>query len=112
MGAGNVTIAADPSLPDLYRARFKGTPPKVRARGGVVAIEYTPGFAHRLGRQAKEITLNPSVRWRIEAPRGLERLRADLSAIQLGIRPCGPAAPGYAGQANSQPDRRRGRWWA
>ena len=33
--------------------------------------------------QAAELTLNPSVRWRIEAPRGLEKLRADLSGIQL-----------------------------
>ncbi|HVD14856.1 MAG TPA: adenylate/guanylate cyclase domain-containing protein [Actinomycetota bacterium] len=80
----NLTIAADPSLPDLYRTRFEGAPPKVRVRDGVVAIEYGPRFRPAdWGRQAAEVTLNPSVRWRIEAPRGLERLRADLSAVQL-----------------------------
>jgi hypothetical protein len=47
----------------------------------VVAIEYAQVSPTDRGRQAAEITLNPSVRWRIEAPRGLERLRADLSAI-------------------------------
>jgi class 3 adenylate cyclase len=82
--AGNLTIATDPLLPKLYRVRFDGASPKVRVRGGVVAIEYGPRFRPSdWGRQAAEITLNPSVGWRIEAPKGLERLRADLSAIRL-----------------------------
>ncbi|HZA73584.1 MAG TPA: adenylate/guanylate cyclase domain-containing protein [Propionibacteriaceae bacterium] len=80
----NLTIATDPALPDLYRTRFEGAPPKVRVRGGVVAVEYGPRFRPaNWGRQAAELTLNPSVGWRIEAPRGLEGLRADLRAIQL-----------------------------
>jgi class 3 adenylate cyclase len=80
----NLGIGADPSLPDLYRTRFEGAPPKVRVRGGVVTVEYGPRFRPGgWGRQAAEIILNPSVGWRIEAPRGLEKLRADLSGIQL-----------------------------
>ena len=82
--AANLTIATDPALPDLYRTRFEGAPPKVRVRGGVVTVEYGPRFRPSgWGRQAAEIILNPSVGWRIEAPRGLEKLRADLSGIQL-----------------------------
>jgi class 3 adenylate cyclase len=83
--ADNVTIGADPSLQDLYRARFEGPPPRVRVRGGVVGVEYAPRFRpFDWGRRASsEITLNPSVGWRIEAPRGLETLRADLSAVRL-----------------------------
>jgi class 3 adenylate cyclase len=83
--ATNVTIGADPSLQDLYRARFEGPPPKVRVRGGVVGVEYAPRFRpFDWGRQASsEITLNPAVGWRIEAPKGLEALRADLSAVRL-----------------------------
>jgi class 3 adenylate cyclase len=82
--AGNITIDTDPALPDLYRTRFDGAPPKVRVRGGVVAIEYGPRLRPRnWGQQAAEITLSPSVRWRIDARRGLENLRAHLSAIQL-----------------------------
>jgi class 3 adenylate cyclase len=82
--AANLTIATDPLLQELYRTRFEGAPPRVRVRGGVVAIEYGPRFRPSdWGRQAAEIILNPSVRWRIEAPRGLEGLRADLHAIRL-----------------------------
>jgi class 3 adenylate cyclase len=114
--AGNITIATDPSLPELYRARFDGAPPRVRVRGGVVAIEYGPRFRPSdWGRQAAEVTLNPSVGWRIEAPRGLERLRAELSAIRLlGVdiqhatrdaevtlpRPAGPVLLRFAGGAS------------
>ena len=82
--AANLTIATDPALADLYRTRFEGAPPKVRVRGGVVAVEYGPRFRPaNWGRQAAELILNPSVGWRIEAPKGLEGLRADLRAIQL-----------------------------
>jgi class 3 adenylate cyclase len=114
--AGNVTIAADSSLQDLYRARFEGVQPRVRVRGGVVAIEYGPRFWPRgWGRQAAELTLNPSVGWRIEAPKGLEKLRADLSAIRLlGVevqhaareaevtlpRPAGPVLLRFAGASD------------
>ena len=82
--APNVTLGADPSLAELYRARYEGTPPKVRDRGGVVTIEYGPRF--RPGdwsRQAADIKLNPSVGWRIEATRGMTGLRADLSGARL-----------------------------
>jgi class 3 adenylate cyclase len=84
--ASNVTIGADDALQDLYRARFEGPPPKVRVRGGVVGVEYGPRFRRPFdwGRPASsEITLNPAVGWRIEAPKGLEGLRADLSAVRL-----------------------------
>jgi class 3 adenylate cyclase len=82
--ATNVTLGTDPSLVDLYRARYEGTPPRVRVRGGLVTIEYGPRL--RPGdwrRQAADITLSPAVGWRIEAPRGVARLRADLSAARL-----------------------------
>jgi class 3 adenylate cyclase len=82
--AANVTLGTDPSSPDLYRTRFEGAPPKVSVRGGVITVEYGPRFRPGdWGRQAAEIFLNPSVRWRVEAPRGLEGLRADLGGIQL-----------------------------
>jgi hypothetical protein len=91
--AGNLTIATDPSLADLYRAQFEGTPPKVRVRGGVVAVEYGPRFRPTdWRRHAAELILNPSVRWRIEAPRGLERLR----------RPAGDPVPRPGGAARRQ----------
>jgi len=41
--AANVTLGTDPSLEDLFRARYEGTPPRVRVRGRLVTIEYRPG---------------------------------------------------------------------
>jgi class 3 adenylate cyclase len=82
--AANVTLGTDPSLLELYRARFEGAPPKVRVWDGVVAIEHGPRIRpSNWGRQATELFLNPSLAWRVEAPKGLEGLRADLRAIQL-----------------------------
>jgi class 3 adenylate cyclase len=82
--APKVTLGTEPSLAELYRARYEGTPPKVRDRGGVVTIEYGPRF--RPGdwsRQAADISLNPSVGWRIEVTRGMVGLRADLQGARL-----------------------------
>src|SRR5215208_3850707 len=39
-GASNVTVHADPSMEDLYRARFEGQVPTVRVRGDTISIEY------------------------------------------------------------------------
>jgi class 3 adenylate cyclase len=114
--AGNVTLGADPALREPCHTRFEGAPPKVRVRGGVVAVEYGPRFRPvDWGRQAADITLNPSLPWRIEAPKGLERLRADLSGIRLlGVearhatreveltlgQPAGPVLLRFAGGAS------------
>jgi class 3 adenylate cyclase len=82
--AANVALGTDPSLGELYRARYEGAPPKVRVRGGMVAIEYGPRLRPGdWGRQAADIRLNPSVGWRIEAPRGVAGLRADLARARL-----------------------------
>src|SRR5918995_1884652 len=64
--ATHVTHGTDPSLPEPYRARFEGAPPKVRERGGVVTVEYGPRFRPTgWGGQAADITLHPSAGWRI-----------------------------------------------
>lgn len=82
--AANVTLGTDPSLTELYRGVYEGAPPKVRERGGVVTIEYAPRFRPRdWGRQAANIRLNPSVGWRVEAPKGVAGLRADLGGARL-----------------------------
>jgi class 3 adenylate cyclase len=83
--ANNVTLGTDPSLAELYHARYEGSPPRVRERGGVITIEYGPRFrpADWVGRQAADIRLSPSVGWRIEGARGLVGLRADLSGARL-----------------------------
>jgi class 3 adenylate cyclase len=82
--APKVTIGTDPSLAEMYSARYEGAPPRVRERGGVITIEYGPRFRpSEWSRQAADIRLNPTVGWRIEATRGMAGLRADLSAARL-----------------------------
>jgi class 3 adenylate cyclase len=82
--APNVTLGTDPSLAELYSARYEGAPPKLRDRGGIVTVEYGPRFRPTdWSRQAADITLNPSVDWRIEATRSMTGLRAELSGVRL-----------------------------
>jgi class 3 adenylate cyclase len=92
--AANVTLGTDPSLEDLYQARYQGAPPKVQVRGGLIAIEYRPRLRPGdWGRQSADIRLNPAAGWRIEAPRGISRLHADLRAARLlGVEVEGAAA--------------------
>src|SRR3712207_9585452 len=45
-GASWVTVRADPSLADLYHARFEDRAPRVRAEDGTVTIRY-PRFPLR-----------------------------------------------------------------
>jgi hypothetical protein len=60
--AFNVVIRTDRTMTDLYRTRFEGRPPKVRAEGDAVALEY-PRFAYGRRRPYRStITLNG--RWR------------------------------------------------
>lgn len=43
-GAANVTLRADSSIGDLYRARFDGPPPEVHTQDGAVAFRYPRTF--------------------------------------------------------------------
>jgi hypothetical protein len=87
-GASNVTIHADPSMEDLYRARFEAQVPIVRVKGGKVSIVYArfPRFGQRdfwLERPA-EVTLNATISWHIEVRGSTSRLTADLHELRLG----------------------------
>ena len=80
----NVTLGTDSSMTEPYRARFEGAPPKVGVRDGVVTVEYRPRIRPgSWGTQAADILLSPAAGWRIEAPRGIERVRADLAGARL-----------------------------
>jgi hypothetical protein len=82
-GAANVTLRVDPSMEELYRARFDGPLPEVHAHEGAVTIRY-PRTLHPFDwrRRAAEITLNGSIPWVLEF-HGLSRLDADLGELQL-----------------------------
>ena len=91
-GASGCGWSGRPTSPSGPARRWRTcSGPGTRARhpgsgsgGGLVTIEYGPRL--RPGdwrRQAADIRLNPSVGWRIEAPRGVAGLQADLSAARL-----------------------------
>jgi hypothetical protein len=87
-GASNVAIHADPSMEDLYRARFEGQVPIVRVQGGTISIVDArfPRFGQRdfwLERPA-EVALNASITWHIEVRGSISRLTADLHEVRLG----------------------------
>jgi hypothetical protein len=86
-GASCVTVRADPSMADLYRAHFKGRAPRVAAEDGTVTIRY-PRFPHfdRLGylcERPAELALNASIPWDVEIRDGASRLTADLRGFEL-----------------------------
>jgi hypothetical protein len=65
-GASNVSIAADPSLTDLYGAQFGGPIPAVSRVGSDVLIEYPRFMLFGWTRARARIALNPVVPWRID----------------------------------------------
>jgi hypothetical protein len=86
-GASCVTVRADPSMADLYRARFEGRAPRIAAEDGTVTIRY-PRFPHidRLGylrERPTEVALNASIPWDVEIRDGASRLTADLRGLEL-----------------------------
>jgi hypothetical protein len=81
-GASNVTIHADPSMEDLYRASFEDQVPVVRVKGGTVSIMYTR--FPRFGQRDFWLERNTSVTWHIEVRGSISRLTADLHELRLG----------------------------
>jgi class 3 adenylate cyclase len=78
--ARNVSLRADRSQDELYRTRFEGRAPQLRAEDATVTLEY-PRFA--VGRRRpyrSTVTMNGSMPWRIECRGMLWNLRVDFSA--------------------------------
>ena len=97
-GAPNVSLRGDPGLRALYRAKFEGSVPRVRVRGGVVTIHYGRfnwfDWRARFGdmnmeamlhwrKDRGEIVLNAGIHWDIELRGGVSRLSADLRLVDL-----------------------------
>ena len=81
-GASHLTIGVDPSMDDLFRARFDGKVPEVRVDGGTVSVKYRPSFHPPTG----EITLSGRVPWTIRAQWGMSDATADLEGLELRDR--------------------------
>ena len=78
-GAAHLRIWVDPSMDDLYRARFDGKVPDIRVDGGTVTVKYRPS----LHRTSGEITLSGRVPWSIRASMGMSDVVADLQELEL-----------------------------
>ena len=78
-GAAHLRIGMDPSMADLYRARFEGKVPEVRVDGGTVTVKYRPS----LHRTSGELTLSGRVPWSITASMGMSDVVADLQELEL-----------------------------
>ncbi len=87
-GASNVTIHADLTTKNLYRARFEGHVPNVGVQGGAVTIRYPrfPLFDRLYYRRERpaEVALNASIPWDIEVRDCASRITADLRGLKLG----------------------------
>lgn len=86
-GASRVTVRADSSMANLYRAHFQGQAPRVAAEDGTVTIRY-PRFPlfdwlYYLREPLGEVALNASIPWDIEIRDGASRLTADLRGLEL-----------------------------
>jgi DNA-binding MarR family transcriptional regulator len=97
-GAPRISVRGDPSLGELYRAKFAGPVPRMRVRGGIVTVSYP-----RLGwfdwrsqvagqhidasahwrKDTGEISLNGSIPWAIELRGGVSSWSADLRTLRL-----------------------------
>jgi DNA-binding MarR family transcriptional regulator len=84
-GISKVTIGADPSMEELFRARFEDPPPRIQARDSTVTVRQRQRRFHFLDRreQVGEIILNASIPWGIEIRGGASGVAADLDALEL-----------------------------
>jgi len=82
-GVGGVTIQADPTLPDLYRATFEHHLPGVQVQDGAVTIQYRRFLVSDRREPIAQLTLNGAIPWEIEFRDGVSQLTADLSRLPL-----------------------------
>jgi uncharacterized membrane protein len=81
--AARVTVRADATMDQLFRARFTGPEPTVTVAGNAVDIKYDGVHPLSGRRQSAEVLLNTSIPWRFEMPGGMWRLTADLMGIEV-----------------------------
>jgi hypothetical protein len=78
-GVSHLTVRTDGSMQDLYRARFEGKVPDVRAEDGTVTVRYRPSLHRTRG----VMTLSERVPWSIKVAMGMSNVAADLKDVEL-----------------------------
>jgi DNA-binding MarR family transcriptional regulator len=67
---------------ELYRASFEGSTPQVRLRDGRVVVQFK-GFGFDWRGRVATFGLNTSIPWTIELVGGIQKVEADLRAIDV-----------------------------
>ena len=67
---------------ELYRAAFEGATPQVRLRDGRVLVQYR-GIPFDWRKRSATLGLNTTIPWTIEAMGGIQRVEADLRAVDV-----------------------------
>jgi hypothetical protein len=86
-GVPRIVLDAQPSMPQLMRARFERPFPDVHVNDGVVTVRY-PSYSLLnwliyWRRPLSAVTLNASIPWGIEVRGGVSSFEADLSQVSL-----------------------------
>jgi DNA-binding MarR family transcriptional regulator len=79
-GLSEVRLRAGAVPTELYRAEFQGATPQVRLRDGRVLVQYR-GIPFDWRKRKAAIGLNTSIPWTIEIVGGVQRVEADLHAV-------------------------------
>jgi DNA-binding transcriptional ArsR family regulator len=83
-GMSRLTLGAAADMAELYRARFSGLVPAVKAKDGVVTIRYPRRLMMMGGKVGQaEVTLNAAVPWQIEVNGSGAEINADLGGLTL-----------------------------
>jgi DNA-binding MarR family transcriptional regulator len=83
-GSSRLVLRVGSAMDELYRARFEGTVPEVKAEGGTVTFRYPRRL--RLfdrSKQGAEVALSAAVPWQIELKGGASEVVAELGGLDL-----------------------------
>jgi len=82
-GVSMLTLRADAVMTELYKARFKGPLPDVKARDGVVTIRYARRLWAMGAKRIAEVTLSTAIPWQINIQGGASGVVAELGGLDL-----------------------------
>jgi len=81
-GLSTLRLRNGSEVRDLYRASFEGAMPQVRLRDGRVLVQYR-GLPFDWRKRTATFALNTTIPWTIEAMGGIQRVEADLRAVDV-----------------------------
>jgi DNA-binding MarR family transcriptional regulator len=80
-GLSEIRLRPGSTTSELYRAEFQGATPQVRLRDGRVIVQYR-GLPFDWRKRKATLGLNTTIPWAIEIVGGVQRVEADLRAVE------------------------------